>query len=118
MGWFFFKVNYFFVVLSYSNFLPPCLLFSPGENPSRAWPNEFWFKFPNESEPKWFYNLVEGTFIKYPSEGNFSLSYRLKYFSWHIEIELQHLWDYKLQWHVVTCHESSRALGQGFLLSL
>ena len=42
---------------------------------------------------------------------------RLKHFLWHIEIELQCLWEYKLQQHVVTCRESSRVLSQGFLLS-
>lgn len=42
---------------------------------------------------------------------------RLKHFSWHIEIELQRLWEYKSQRHIVTCRESSRLLSQGFLLS-
>lgn len=77
----------FFVVLSYSNFLLPCHLFCSGENLSRAWPNELWFKFPNESEPKWSYNLVEGTFIKYPSERIFTVSYQTEalfvaYWNW------------------------------------
>lgn len=106
----------FFVVLSYSNFLLPCHLFCSGENLSRAWPNELWFKFPNESEPKWSYNLVEGTFIKYLAR-NFTVSYQTEALFVTYWSELQRLWEYKLQQHVVTCRESSRVLSQGVLLS-